>query len=191
MIGVSKRALFQKIGYQPHAEQLLFHDSKARFRMSNCGRRFGKSTMAARDLEPKLFLPNKQYWIVAPTYDLGEKEFRVVWNDLIIKLGLGKDKSIRRVYNKKQGNMVIEFPWQTRLEVRSADHPENLVGEALDGVIMSEAAKHKKETWEQFIRPSLADKRGFADFPTTPEGYNWYYDLWMLGKDPEFVDYQS
>ena len=149
------------------------------------------STMAARDLEPKLFLPNKQYWIVAPTYDLGEKEFRVVWNDLIIKLGLGKDKSIRRVYNKKQGNMVIEFPWQTRLEVRSADHPENLVGEALDGVIMSEAAKHKKETWEQFIRPSLADKRGFADFPTTPEGYNWYYDLWMLGKDPEFVDYQS
>ena len=42
VIGVSKRALFQKIGYQPHAEQLLFHDSKARFRMSNCGRRFGK-----------------------------------------------------------------------------------------------------------------------------------------------------
>jgi hypothetical protein len=100
---------------------------------------------------------------------LAEKEFRVVWDDLIVKLALGKDKRIRKAYNKKQGDMYIQFPWGTRLEVRSADHPELLVGEALDGAIISEAAKQKKETWERFIRPSLADRRGWASFPTTPE----------------------
>ena len=188
---INKSAFFDKIKYKPHSGQIKFHTSGARFRLANCGRRFGKSTMAARDLEPKLFLPNKTFWIVGPTYDLAEKEFRVIWQDLILNQGLGKDKRIRKGYSKKQGVMFIDFPWQTRLEVRSADHPENLVGEALDHVIMSEAAKHKEDTWQRFIRPALADKRGGADFPTTPEGYNWYYKLWMLGQDETFPDYES
>lgn len=182
---------FATIGYQPHQEQMRFHRSKARFRIPVCGRRFGKSTMAARDLEPKLFLPKKRYWIVGPTYDLAEKEFRVIWDDLIVGRALGKDKRVKKAYSKRVGDMYIEFPWQTRLEVRSADHPEFLVGEALDGVIMSEAAKQKKDTWERFIRPSLADKRGFADFPTTPEGFNWLYDEWRHGQNPEMTEYES
>jgi hypothetical protein len=184
-------AFFKTIGYKPHEQQWLYHKSRARFRLPNCGRRFGKSTMAGRDLEPKLFAPKKTFWIIGPTYDLGEKEFRVIWDDLILKMQLGKDKRVKRAYNKKQGNMFLEFPWGTRVEVRSADHPENLVGEALDWVIMSEAAKHKEETWQRFIRPALADKRGGADFPTTPEGYNWLYGLWMLGQNPEEPDYES
>lgn len=187
----AKAAFFKQIGYEPHARQRLYHASEARFRMPNCGRRFGKSTMASRDLEPKLFQMDKRFWIVGPTYDLGEKEFRYIWRDLMIDQKLGRDKRIKRAYNKKQGNMFITFPWGTEIEVRSADHPENLVGDALDGVIMSEAAKHKEETWERYIRPALTDNRGFADFPTTPEGYNWLYDLWMLGKDDEFPEYES
>jgi hypothetical protein len=191
--GLDPRAagIWEKIGYQPFKQQQLYHASSARFRLANCGRRFGKSTMAGRDLEPRLFQPNKRYWIVGPTYELGEKEFRVVWDDLLVKMQLGLDKRIKRSYNKKQGNMYIEFPWQTRLEVRSADHPENLVGDSLDGVIMSEAAKHKEDTWTRFIRPALADKRGWADFPTTPEGFNWMYQLWMFGQDKTFPDYAS
>lgn len=188
---INKTAFFEKVGYIPHEQQMLYHQSKARFRLPNCGRRFGKSTMAGRDMEPKLFLPNKLYWIVGPTYDLGEKEFRVIWHDLIVGRQLGKDKRVRRAYNKKQGNMFIQFPWNTRVEVRSADHPENLVGDALDWVIMSEAAKHKEETWQRFIRPALADRRGGADFPTTPEGYNWLYNLWMYGQDPQIPEYES
>lgn len=190
-IDAAKRAWFKKIGYEPHPPQWLYHDSKARFRVPVCGRRFGKSSMAGRDLEPKLLKPKSRYWIVGPTYDLGEKEFRVVWDDLIIGLQLGRDKRVKKAYNKRVGDMYIEFPWQTRLEVRSADHPELLVGEALDGVIMSEAAKQRKETWERFIRPSLADKRGFADFPTTPEGFNWLHEMWQYGANPEFPDFES
>lgn len=190
-LSINKGAFFQKIGYTPHAKQLLYHNSCARFRLPNCGRRFGKSTMAGRDLEPKLFVPNCLHWIVGPTYDLGEKEFRVIWHDLILGQRLGQDKRIKKAYNKKQGNMFIQFPWNTRVEVRSADHPENLVGDALDWVIMSEAAKHNPDTWERFIRPALADKRGGADFPTTPEGFNWLYNLWMYGQDPSMPDYES
>lgn len=191
MSAIDKSKFFQWIGYKPHPQQLAFHNSQARFRIACCGRRFGKSTMAARDLEPHLFLHNKRFWIVGPTYDLAEKEFRVIWDDLIIGKQFGKDKRVKKAYNKRSGDMFIEFPWRTRVEARSADHPENLVGEALDGIIISEAAKQKEETWKRFIRPALTDKRGFATFPTTPEGFNWLHELWQLGQNPDHPLYES
>jgi hypothetical protein len=194
MMDVRRRnGLFKSIGYSPHREQQRFHDSDARYRVACCGRRFGKSTMAARDLEPYLLDISQRYmfWSVGPTYDLGEKEFRVVWNDLMIKQGLGKDKRVKRSYQKKQGNMYLEFPWGTRYEVRSADKPDYLVGEALDGVIVAEAAKQSRETWTKYLMPSLSDKRGFATFPTTPEGYNWLYDMHMDGQNPAYPDSAS
>jgi hypothetical protein len=188
---VNKSTLFKVIGYEPHQGQIQYHASTARFRVPVCGRRFGKSTMAAKDMEPALFLPNRRYWIVGPTYDLAEREFRVIWDDLIIGQKLGQDKRVKKSYNKRSGDMMIEFPWNTVLETKSAEHPERLVGEALDGVLMSEAAKHKKETWQRFIRPALSDKKGWATFPTTPEGYNWLYDLWHRGPNPSHPSWAS
>jgi hypothetical protein len=187
----AKKAFWAKVGYEPHGKQWLFHNSQARFRVACCGRRFGKSTMSAMEEAPGMMLPDKRGWIVGPTYDLAEKEFRVIWNTYILKLGFGRNKRVKKAYNKKQGDMYIEFPWQTRIECRSADHPENLVGEALDWVIMSEAAKHKNDTWERYVQPALTDKRGHATFPTTPEGYNWLYHMWALGRNPEEPLYES
>jgi|SRR5687767_2770638 len=188
---IDKNAYFARIGHQPHHKQWLYHKSQARFRIACCGRRFGKSLMAARDLEPELLLPDRRYWIVGPTYDLAEKEFRYIWKDMIIGLKLGRDKRVKKAYNKRSGEMYIEFPTGTRLECKSAKHPETLVGDGLHGVIMSEAAKHTRETWEQYIRAALADYRGWATFVTTPEGFNWLYDLWMLGPNPNEPDFES
>jgi hypothetical protein len=188
MPAVDKWKVFEQIGYKPHPKQLLYHHSTARFKVPVCGRRFGKSKMAGSESVPLLFKPNSMQWIVGPTYDLGEKEFRVVWDAVIRELGFGKKQGIKHSYTRKQGNMFIEMPWGARIEVRSADHPDMLVGEGLDHVIMSEAAKHQLDTWERFIRPALADKRGTADFPTTPEGHNWLYNLWRYGRNPEFTD---
>lgn len=183
---IDKNRFFKEINYHPYPKQQQYHDSTARFKVMVAGRRAGKSTMASRDLEPELFLPKRRYWIVGPSYDLGEKEFRVIWNDLIIGQQLGKNKAVKKAYSSKQGNMYIEFPWGTRIEVRSAQHPENLVGDGLHGVIMSEAAKHSEDTWERYIRPALADYRGWATFPTTPEGQNWLHKLWQYGRNPDF-----
>ena len=190
-MNIDKDAFFEKIGYKPTTSQIDFHKSEARFKLAVCGRRFGKSTMAARDIEPLLFEPNKRFWIVGPTYYLGEKEFRVIWQDLMINMGLANDRRIRKSYNKKQGNMFIEFPWNTIIEVRSATDPDSLVGEKLSGVIMAEAAKHNKDTWDKYIRPSLSDEKGFAVFTTTPEGYNWLYYLYLEALKPENADIEA
>ena len=69
MRAVNKAEYFNRIGYEPHPLQWIYHNSEARFRVAVCGRRFGKSTMAGKDLQPELFLPNKRFWIDGPTYD--------------------------------------------------------------------------------------------------------------------------
>lgn len=137
----------------------------------------------------KMFVPESINWIVGPDYGLGEKEFRIVYKDFQ-KLGLLK--YCNKSYNKNQGNMRIHFKeLDSLLEVKSAERPDSLVGEGLDHVVMSEAAKHKVSTWQMYIQPALTDKRGSADFPSTPEGFNWYEGLYQLGQHPDFPDYDS
>jgi hypothetical protein len=188
---VDKPAFFKKVGYTPTAGQWEYHNSGARFRCAVCGRRFGKSTMAGYDRAAELLLPNKLGWIVGPTYDLGAKEFKVMWEALMIKLQLRRDKRVQGNFNIKQGDMYIEMPWGSRVEVRSAAHPDKLIGEGLDWLIVAEAAKQQQQTWEQYLRATLSDKRGSADFVTTPEGKNWVYNLWKMGRSGTRKEYAS
>lgn len=136
----------------------------------------------------KMFLPDSYNWIVGPTYKLGEKEFRVVWKDFE-KLDILK--YCKKSFSKKQGDMSIKTPWESILEVASAEKQDSLLGEGLFHVIMSEAAKHSRSTWEQYIEPALSDMRGSADFPSTPQGFNWYHGLHLLGQDASMPDYKS
>jgi hypothetical protein len=190
---VNKKDLFRQLGYEPHsAAQWAVHNSTARFKVPCCGRRWGKSLSAGQDMTAAVVdisKPNGYYWIVGPTYKLGEKEFRVVYKNLVEKLRIG-DK-LKKQYNVNQGNMRIEMPWGTVCEVVSAEKPDSLLGEGLDGVIMSEAAAHKADTWDRFIEPALSDKRGWAIFPSTPKGFNWYQGLWQLGQLEQYNDYES
>lgn len=190
-LNISQETLFKELGYEPHEKQRLYHNSKARFRIPCCGRRFGKSLMTGHNMTKALLIPDTYYWIVGPTYALGEKEFRVVFDDMFRKLKLGALKGMRKSYNVEQGNMRIQTPWNSILEVKSAEKQDSLVGEGLDGCIMSEAALHKKDTWEMYVEPALLDKRGWCDFPSTPRGHNWYEKFWLMGQDPQFSQVES
>lgn len=193
---VDKEALFEILGYLPRKEQWSIHNSDSRFIIPCCGRRFGKSLSAGMEMTTYMIDPTTStaderdyYWIVGPTYKLGEKEFRVVLRNLVQKLRVPR---IKFSNNVKQGDMRIEMPNNGPiLEVVSADRPDSLVGEGLNGVIMSEGALHKASTWEMFIEPALSDKRGWSIFPSTPRGFNWYQGLWQLGQMPEMGEYDS
>lgn len=187
---ISRPVLFKKLGYNPHSQgQWRAHNSTARFRIPCCGRRWGKSQWAGHELTAKMFRPSSINWIVAPKYVLGEKEFRVVWSDFK-KLGLLS--RCKKHFNVEQGRMDIYFPdLDSTLVVKSAERPDTLVGEGIHHVCMSEAAKHKRSTWEMYIRPALQDYRGTADFPSTPQGFNWYKGLFDIGQLPDYPDYES
>lgn len=178
--GIDDATLYKELEFKPHStgqREYLFSD--ARFSIPCCGRRWGKSQAAGRRMTRKLFNPGTYNWICCPSYRLGEKEFRVVWNDFQ-KLGILK--YCKKGYSLHQGDMYIDTPWDSHLLVVSAERQDSLLGEGLSHVIMSESARHSRNTWEQFIEPALSDLRGTADFPSTPQGFNWFHGLWLLGQ---------
>ena len=182
---ISKPKLFEKLGYKPHEHQWDIHKSIARYIVPCCGRRFGKSIVAGHEITWRAMAPDRVIWIVGPTYRLGEKEFRVVHDDFIRKLQVPKT---RVSYNPKQGDMTIRLPWNTLVEVVSAEKQDGLVGEGLDYACMSEAALHQMSTWQMYIQPALSDRRGGAIFPSTPRGNNWYKAMYNMGRDPNIKD---
>jgi hypothetical protein len=178
---ISREKLFKLLSYEPHSQaQWDAHRAEQRFRTICAGRRFGKSLWAGHELTLKMFVPDSINWVVGPDYGLGEKEFRVAFNDFK-KLGLLS--RCTKSYNVKQGNMRLYWKDNNSLlEVKSAERKDSLVGEGLDHVCMSEAAKHQLSTWQMYIEPALSDKLGSADFPSTPQGFNWYKGMYELGQ---------
>tara|TARA_R100001443_G_scaffold115029_1_gene131998 strand:- start:272 stop:1591 length:1320 start_codon:yes stop_codon:yes gene_type:complete len=183
-----KEKWFKFTGYSAHKgqERLHFPEGKdPRFIVAVCGRRWGKSVSASKEIEVCVSQPNKRAWVVAPTYQTAEKVFREVWNEMINK----KQMPTRRASYR---DMYIEFEWGSIFEAKSADNPNSLVGEGLDLLVLDEVAKQKKKVWEMYLRPTLSDRKGKAIFITTPEGYNWIYELYLRGfEDDEWYSFNS
>jgi hypothetical protein len=184
--------LFPAVAYEPHAGQRPVHDSRARHRVVAAGRRIGKSTTGGHELlieayKTGLILsaipPNqrREFWIVGPEYSDAEKEFRTLY-DACRSLDAPFDKP-GTYYDPHTGDLAISlFGGKFLCIGKSAKHPERLVGEGLSGVIMAEAAKQRERTWTKYIRPTLADNKGWSLHTSTPEGKNWFYDLWQRGQ---------
>lgn len=132
----------------------------------------------------------REFWLVGPEYTDSEKEFRVIYN-ILKRLKVPFDKP-GTYYDALGGNMHIScFDGTFQVHAKSAKHPDTLIGEGLSGVILCEAAKLKSRVWFKFIRPTLADYKGWALFSSTPEGKNWFYELWAMGQNPQYPDWAS
>ena len=184
-----KYEFFKKIGYKPHDGQNKFHRATARFRIIAGGTRWGKSMAAGYDVCPRLLLPNNQGWIVGPTYRLGEKEFRYIWQALIIDLKL---PTVRANNNLNIGDMYIEFPWGSWVRVMSSEKPANLLGEELDWLILAEGSQIKEQVYTRYLRGRLVSRKGILIANTTPnEQDKLIYPMFKKGQDRRFTDYYS
>lgn len=195
MTGIDGKVLrkdiyFEQTGYHPHEGQQVVHDDTHRHRVLCNGRRWGKTLFGGKEAEPTAYVLNRfgqtqRGWIVGPNYEDCEKEFRVIYDSL---KSLGVDQvSEKFLNNADNGNMRIKTKWGWDLQCRSAAHPETLVGEGLDFVLMVEAGRQKRRTWTEYIRPALSDRRGWSLHTGVPEGpsdTSLLYHLWKRGQDP-------
>ena len=174
-----KEKWFDFMEYKPHKGQTRLHfptKGDARFFVMVCGRRFGKSTAAAMEATYYASQPDKHIWLVGLSYDKADIMFREVWKRMVI----GKANDIEKASEKER---YIRFKWGSVVEAKSADNPDSLVGAGLDLLVIDEAAKVKRKIWEMYLSPTLADKKDSkCIFITTPQGFNWIYDLYLLGK---------
>jgi hypothetical protein len=192
-----KDKYFAETGYIPHPGQSLVHYDNTRHRVLCNGRRWGKSLFGGKEIESTAFVKNflnqpMRGWIIGPNYTDAEKEFRVIYNTF---KALGIDTiSNKFVSNVDNGNMKIETNWGWVIECRSAQHPDSLVGEGLDFVLLAEAGRHLKRTFTEYVRPALSDKRGFSLMSGVPEDVsetNLLYWGYHRGQDANFSQWKS
>lgn len=177
---------FAFLNWRPHDAQkrlLSLYDTN-RFLVCVNGRRWGKSETVAKIAEVELLQPNKSIALVGPTYRDCTRLFKLVWNDFVIA---GKYKPAEGSSFSKN---ILVTEWGTELTTISTDSitsgtSSKGLGDSYTLMILDEAAKMHPSAWSDYLRPSLSDQRGKAVFITTPWGYNWVYDLYLLGQDDE------
>jgi hypothetical protein len=157
---------------KPHTGQEAILTSKARFKVVACGRRFGKTETGKLDVLAR-FLQGQRCWWLAPTYTTASQ----VWRDLKQAAGpahgLKVSEAERRLDLSNGGMLAIRSTW----------HADNLRGAGLDFVVLDEAAYMDASVWPEVVRPMLLDRGGEALFLSSPNGRNWFWELYLLGLD--------
>tara|TARA_R100000951_G_scaffold7923_1_gene7277 strand:+ start:588 stop:1826 length:1239 start_codon:yes stop_codon:yes gene_type:complete len=164
--------------------QKIVANSKARFRVASCGRRWGKSVLSLRELCKFASKPNKQVMYVAPTYRMARD---IAWGPLKKKL-----LELNWVKSINESRLEILLVNGSKILLRGADNPDTLRGSGNSFICIDEVADIKPEAWTDVLRPTLSAEEppGHALFVGTPKGVgNWFFDLFSMAKTHD--DWQS
>jgi predicted phage terminase large subunit-like protein len=118
----------------------------------------------------------------SPTYKL----LLDVWTDMERTL-----KPITRKANKTE--MRIELVTGGKVDFWTLEDADAGRGRKYHRIVIDEAAhaRYLKDAWEKAISPTLTDYRGDAWFISTPNGLNFFHELFRRAGDPQFPDWAS
>ena len=147
---------------EPHNAQRTVLNSKARFRVMMCGRRFGKS-LISQSISIENGLNGKRVAYLTPTYQLGKIFFQEICKVLT-----------EDIYKKNESDLTISFITGGSIRFFTGERLDALRGLKFHLVIIDEASyiPNLQEGWNNSIRPTLTDYKGKAIFLSTPKGKN-------------------
>lgn len=172
-----------------HQSQKLVASDRHRFRVVNCGRRFGKTTLAAYEmLGYAIAYEDARVPYYAPTRDDARD---IIWRMLIDVAGeaiIDKNESRLelKIRNRFGGeSLIVLYGWEAVQERGKG------VGVKNNFIVLDEVAKYRnfQKNWDEILRPTLTDLRGDAMFISTPQGFNHFYELYNLQDVDD--DYKS
>lgn len=157
---------------KPHTGQEIILRTEARFKVVACGRRFGK-TEVGKLLVVTRFLTGGRCWWLVPTYQTAGQVWRDVKAACSQLAGLRVNEAERRM-DLANGGM---------LAIRSTFYADNLRGAGLDLAVLDEAAFMAPTVWPEVVRPMLLEREGSALFLSSPNGRNWFWEVYQQGLD--------
>lgn len=165
------------------AQQEIARSDK-RWRVAVCGRRFGKTTLAIRELARFARQPNSVCWYCAPTRGQGKG---IVWEKLKAKFG-----DLRWLSKTNESELTLTLVNGSEISIKSADAYDRMRGFSVNFVVLDEFADMDGEEVWTSLRPTLSDRRGHALFIGTPKNgrSSWAYEIYTNATTmPE--DWQS
>lgn len=172
------------LNYDPFEHQVDLHLDNHRFKVIRGGRRSGKSASALQEcIKRALIAPNQLVWWISPTYrearEIGYESFKLFADDLNPAIMSINDSMLR-----------VIFLNGSRIYFKGADRVDSLRGRGLDFLVIDEAAFIPKDIWKKVLRPALSDKNGSALLISSPNGRNWFYDLYSsVENDKSWVSF--
>lgn len=163
-----------------HEKQNKVAEDLHRFRVLNCGRRWGKTTLAVEEIKGKVLAKPARVAYIAPTFQQARD---IAWLQI-------KKELLPAITNINESRLEIttrtlKSPDEKSLIVlRGWEAIETLRGQQFDFIVIDEVASMRNfwEHWEEVIRPTLTDTQGEVLFISTPKGFNSFYELYS--KDP-------
>lgn len=157
-----------------HPAQKQVLEEAKRFNSLCCGRRWGKSELAA-DILSNTVIDGLPAGYFTPIYRLLEGTYQRCISIL------------EPIVVRKNENQFIEVLGGQRIDFWSLDNEYAGRSKKYGKVVLDECAfaKNLWELWTNSIRPTLADYEGDAWFMSTPKGKNDFFKLWMRGKSGE------
>lgn len=141
-----------------------------RFKVAICGRRFGKTYLAIREMCYRAKEPDQNVWYITSSYRAAKM---IVWKPLKNKL-----LDLKWVAKINESELSIELKNGSTISLKGADNYDSLRGSSISYVVLDEVSEIPPNAWTEVIRPALADQQGGALFIGTPQGKgNWSYDL--------------
>jgi len=171
--------------WEPHPAQGVVMDHPARFKLAACGRRWGKSEMAAHlALEYALENGDAVVWWVSPDYDTSNDFGFDKIKPLVSPAVLADSPKL----TKPRG---FEFKNGSTISFRSAERPDSLRGPGIDFLVIDEAGSVPERAWTEELRPALSDTLGEMLAIGTPRGRNWFFRWFQRGQNPDHADVAS
>lgn len=170
-----------------HPAQIRIASDLHRFRVVNCGRRFGKTTLAIEEIKGKALSKPSKICYIAPTFqqarDIAWEQLRSELKPIITKVN--ESRLELKVKTQKGG--------ETLIILRGWEAIDTLRGQHFDLIVIDEIASMRNwwMNWQEVIRPTLTDTKGEGLFISTPKGFNHWYDLFNLEhKDKDYKSFQ-
>jgi hypothetical protein len=156
-----------------------------RFRIVDCGRRWGKTTLAVEEMKGRCLARPSKVAYIAPTYQQARD---IAWEMLKHEL-----RPIITDTNESRLELTLRgrYTGESKLILRGWEAIETLRGQAFDLLVPDEVASYRNfwTGWHEVLRPTLTDTRGDALFISSPKGFNHFYTLFE--KEKTDMDYKS
>jgi hypothetical protein len=164
-----------------HPSQSIVASDNHDYRVVNCGRQWGKTTLAVYEMVACAYAKSgREVAYFATTYDQARN---IAWRIL-------KDAS-RSAWSKEPNESRLELFIKTvdggesRITLRGFENVETARGQQFDLLVIDEVAQMRnwKYAWEAILEPTLAFRQGKSLFISTPVGFNHFKEMYDYGQD--------
>lgn len=165
------------LGYTARKQFLPFHARTQRWAVIVAHRRAGKTVACIHDLVDGALRCKKQnarFVYLGPFFRQAKDVAWQILKDTVRPFGAGV------VINESELRVDIG---DKRIRLYGADNFVALRGIYADGIILDEYGDIDPRVWPEVIRPSLADRNGWAVFIGTPRGENDFYEKYTDAVD--------